>query len=94
MPDTPRKVTVAEKPAHSGEDPLWQDLSNAIGQPVVISVAAVARIDTRRLSMLLGAQRQWAKDGQSFAVVDLSPSFRQGLERLGLSSRHFDLEVA
>jgi anti-anti-sigma regulatory factor len=44
--------------------------------------------------MLLVAQRQWQRDGQDFAMTDMTPTFRQGLERLGLAQDHFDKEPA
>jgi hypothetical protein len=31
-------------------------------------------------------------DDVKFEVIDMSPSFREGLERLGLSPEHFDKE--
>lgn len=78
--------------ARSGEDPLVAFLLNARKMPVTISARDVARLDSHRLQLLLVAQKQWALDEVKFGVTDMSPGFREGLERLGLSPDHFDKE--
>ncbi|MBS0124953.1 STAS domain-containing protein [Thetidibacter halocola] len=78
--------------ARSGEDPLVPFLLGALKGPVTISTRDVNRIDSHRLQILLVAQRRWASDGVPFTVTDMSPAFRQGLERLGLDADHFDKE--
>ncbi|MBV7396534.1 STAS domain-containing protein [Mameliella sediminis] len=78
--------------ARSGEDPLVAFLLNARRTPVTISARDVSRLDSHRLQLLLVAEKQWAVDGHSFDISDMSPSFREGLERLGLSPEHFDKE--
>ncbi|SNS83074.1 STAS domain-containing protein [Antarctobacter heliothermus] len=78
--------------ARSGEDPLVAFLLNARRMPVTVSARDVARLDSHRLQLLLVAQRQWTVDGVDFNVTDMAPGFREGLERLGLSSEHFDKE--
>lgn len=78
--------------ARSGEDPLVAFLLNARRTPVTVSARDVARLDSHRLQLLLVAQRQWTVDGVDFDVTDMAPGFREGLERLGLSSEHFDKE--
>lgn len=80
--------------ARSGEDPLVPFLLNARNAAVTISARDVTRLDSHRLQMLLVAQRQWQRDGQDFAMTDMTPTFRQGLERLGLAQDHFDKEPA
>ncbi|KUF12814.1 STAS domain-containing protein [Pseudoponticoccus marisrubri] len=79
--------------ARSGEDPLIPFLIGARHAPVTISARDVPRLDAHRLQVLLVAQRQWAADGAEFRLTDLSPGFRDGLERLGLDGDHFDGEV-
>ncbi len=79
--------------ARSGEDPLVAFLLNARRMPVTISARDVSRLDSHRLQLLLVAEKQWTRDDVSFDVVDLSPGFREGLERLGLSPDHFDKET-
>lgn len=78
--------------ARSGEDPLVAFLLNARRLPVTISARDVARLDSHRLQLLLVAQKQWAHDAVKFGIADMSPGFREGLERLGLASDHFDKE--
>lgn len=80
--------------ARNGEDPLVPFLLGATNDPVTISARDVARIDSHRLQILLVAQRKWASDGKGFAITDMSASFRDGLERLGLQSDHFDKETS
>lgn len=79
--------------ARSGEDPLVAFLLNARSMPVTISAREVARVDSHRLQLLLVAQKQWMTEGIRFDVTDMAPSFREGLERLGLSSDHFEKET-
>lgn len=79
--------------ARSGEDPLVPFLLSARSAPVTISAREVHRIDAHRLQLLLVAQRQWITDAAAFQITDMSPSFREGLERLGLGSDHFDMEM-
>ena len=79
--------------ARSGEDPLVPFLLGATNGPVTISARDVSRIDSHRLQILLVAQQKWMGDGQAFTVADMSPSFREGLERLGLDPNHFDTET-
>lgn len=79
--------------ARSGEDPLVAFLLNARGAPVTVSARDVNRLDSHRLQLLLVAEKQWAIDGASFQVTDMTPSFREGLKRLGLSADHFDQET-
>lgn len=79
--------------ARSGEDPLVSFLLNARKSPVTVSARDVSRLDSHRLQLLLVAQKQWLMDDVPFEVADTSPSFREGLERLGLSSDHFDREI-
>lgn len=59
---------------------------------MTVSARNVARLDSHRLQLLLVAQKQWAIDGIRFEVTEVAPSFREGLERLGLSPDHFDKE--
>lgn len=79
--------------ARNGEDPLVSFLLNARQLPITVSARDVARLDSHRLQLLLVAQKQWAIDNVQFAVTDMSPRFREGLERLGLASDHFDREM-
>ncbi|AUC52229.1 hypothetical protein CDO87_03060 [Sagittula sp. P11] len=79
--------------ARSGEDPLVSFLLNARKAPVTVSARDVARLDSHRLQLLLVAQKQWEADAVKFEVTEMSPSFREGLERLGLTSDHFDREL-
>ena len=79
--------------ARSGEDPLVPFLLGALKDPVTISARDVNRIDSHRLQILLVAERRWASDGVDFAVTDMSPSFREGLQRLGLDADYFDKEM-
>lgn len=79
--------------ARSGEDPLVSFLLNARTAPVTISARDVPRIDSHRLQLLLVAQKQWLQDAVPFEVIDMSPGFREGLERLGLPQEHFDKEM-
>jgi anti-anti-sigma regulatory factor len=78
--------------ARSGEDPLVAFLLNARRMPVTVSARDVSRLDSHRLQLLLVAERQWALENIPFEVTDVSPRFREGLERLGLSPVHFDKE--
>ena len=79
--------------ARSGEDPLVAFLLNARQRPVTVSARDVSRLDSHRLQLLLVAEKQWAHEGIPFEVADMSPGFRAGLERLGLSPDHFDKET-
>ena len=79
--------------ARSGEDPLIPFLLCARNAPVKISARQVQRIDAHRLQLLLVAEKQWMTDGAPFEVTDMTPIFREGLERLGLSPDHFDKEM-
>ncbi len=79
--------------ARSGEDPLIPFLLGARKAPVTISARDVHRLDSHRLQLLLVAQKQWVTDGAPFSVTDMSPAFRDGLERLGLAQTHFDPEM-
>ena len=72
--------------ARSGEDPLVPFLLSARNGPVTVSAR-----DVRRL--LLVAERQWAVDDVTFKLTDMSPSFRDGLQRLGLDANYFDKEI-
>ncbi len=78
--------------ARSGEDPLVPFLLCARKNPVTVSARDVRRLDSHRLQLLLVAERQWLTDGANFKVTDMSPSFREGLQRLGLDSDYFDKE--
>lgn len=78
--------------AKSGEDPLVPFLLSARNSPVTISARDVHRLDSHRLQLLLVAQKQWAIEGASLKMTDMSPAFREGLERLGLDANHFDEE--
>jgi anti-anti-sigma regulatory factor len=78
--------------SRSGEDPMVAFLLNARSTPVTISAREVHRLDSHRLQLLLVAQKQWMIDGVQFGVTDMSPSFREGLTRLGLDENHFDEE--
>ena len=79
--------------ARSGEDPLVPFLLGARKRPVTVSARDVQRLDAHRLQLLLVAEKQWASEGQKFQVTDMTPTFREGLERLGLSPDHFDMEA-
>jgi anti-anti-sigma regulatory factor len=79
--------------ARSGEDPLVAFLLNARRMPVSVSARDVSRLDSHRLQLLLVAEQQWAREDFDFKVTDMSPRFREGLERLGLSPDHFDKET-
>jgi anti-anti-sigma regulatory factor len=79
--------------ARSGEDPLVPFLLSARQGPVTVSARDVHRLDSHRLQLLLVAERQWQIDGKDFKLTDMSPSFRDGLERLGIASDHFDKET-
>lgn len=79
--------------ARSGEDPLVPFLLTARNGPVTVSVRDVRRLDSYRLQLLLVAERQWLLDGVDFKVTDMSPTFREGLERLGLGPSYFDKET-
>jgi anti-anti-sigma regulatory factor len=79
--------------ARSGEDPLVGFLLNARHAPVTISARAVTRLDSHRLQLLLVAERQWQREAVDFSVTDMAPSFREGLDRLGLPRDHFDKET-
>ncbi|MFZ7090366.1 STAS domain-containing protein [Primorskyibacter sp. 2E233] len=79
--------------ARSGEDPLVPFLLNARKAPVTISARDVQRLDAHRLQLLLVAEKQWCADGLLFQVTDMTPAFREGLERLGLGPNHFDKEM-
>lgn len=68
-------------------------LLNARKSPVTVSARDVSRLDSHRLQLLLVAQKQWVMDDVSFEVTDMSPTFREGLERLGLPAAHFDREM-
>ncbi|MBO9467400.1 hypothetical protein TRP8649_03270 [Pelagimonas phthalicica] len=78
--------------ARSGEDPLVPFLLSARNHPVTVSAREVRRLDSHRLQLLLVAEQQWMADGSDFTVTDMSPSFREGLERLGLDAEYFDKE--
>lgn len=78
--------------ARSGEDPLVPFLLSARNGPVTVSARDVRRLDSHRLQLLLVAERQWVTDGADFKVTDMSPAFREGLQRLGLDSDYFDEE--
>ncbi|MFW2545580.1 STAS domain-containing protein [Primorskyibacter sp. 2E107] len=79
--------------ARSGEDPLVPFLLGARKAPVTISTREVQRLDAHRLQLLLVAEKQWLADGSPFQVIDMTPTFRDGLERLGLKPDHFDKEM-
>lgn len=79
--------------ARSGEDPLIPFLLGARHAPVTVSARQVQRLDAHRLQLLLVAEKQWMADGAPFEVTDMTPTFREGLERLGLSPDHFDKEM-
>ena len=68
-------------------------LLNSRKSPVTVSARDVGRLDSHRLQLLLVARQQWAVDDVKFEVTDMSPRFREGLERLGLASDHFDREM-
>ena len=80
--------------ARTGEDPLVSFLLNARKTPVTVSARDVSRLDSHRLQLLLVAQKQWIMDDVHFDVIDMSPTFREGLARLGLPADHFDKETA
>lgn len=92
MPDINFHALGANR-ARSGEDPLVAFLLNARSAPVTVSARDVHRLDSHRLQLLLVAQKQWTIDSQPFQVTDMSPAFREGLTRLGLSIDHFDQET-
>lgn len=95
MPDQPLTHKLAQKRPRSGPDPLLGFLQSAQGQPVSLSVADVDRIDSFRLRTLLSAQAHWASQGLGFSLIDASPEFLSGLQRLGIPEDHFDMkEVA
>lgn len=79
--------------ARSGEDPLIPFLLGAKDAPVTVSAREVQRLDAHRLQLLLVAEKQWCVDGAAFQVTDMTPTFREGLERLGLAPNHFDKET-
>ncbi|WGW03737.1 STAS domain-containing protein [Tropicibacter oceani] len=79
--------------ARSGEDPLVPFLLGARNAPVTISARDVQRLDAHRLQLLLVAEKQWRNDGSVFQVTDMTPTFRDGLGRLGLAPDHFDKEM-
>ena len=79
--------------ARSGEDPLVPFLLGARNAPVTISARDVQRLDAHRLQLLLVAEKQWRSDGSVFQVTDMTPTFRDGLDRLGLAPDHFDKEM-
>ncbi|MBV2358607.1 STAS domain-containing protein [Thalassococcus sp. CAU 1522] len=79
--------------ARSGMDPLLPFLDSALAAPVTISARDVQRIDSVRLHILLSAQKRWARDGQPFRIVDMTPTFRIGLERLGVPADQFDKDA-
>ena len=68
-----------------------------LDQPLYVQyfdyIGDVARLDSHRLQLLLVAQKQWEADAVKFEVTEMSTSFREGLERLGLTSDHFDREL-
>ena len=93
MPDI-NFFALAPTRARSGEDPLIGFLLGARGGAATISAREVSRLDSHRLQMLLVARRQWMTEGREFRVTDMSPVFREGLERHGLAANHFDEETA
>ncbi len=81
----------AQRP-RQGIDPLLSFLKDVGHAPVTLSARDVHRLDAYRLQILISAERQWQIDGLDFQITDMSPAFRSGLERLGLSPDHFDKE--
>ncbi len=80
--------------ARSGEDPLIPFLFGARKEPVTISARDVHRLDAYRLQVLLIAEKEWALNEAEFSITDMSPSFRTGLETLGLDPDYFEKEPA
>ena len=77
----------------NGEDPLVPFLLGARHGPVSISAKHVSRLDSHRLQILLVAEKQWNSEGHGFRITDTNVTFEAGLERLGLTSDHFDKDT-
>lgn len=90
MSDQVLTHSLAEKRPRSGPDPLLEFLTGAVGHPVALSVAGVERLDSLRLRTVLSAQAHWASNGWAFRLTDVSQSFLDGLQRLGVPADHFD----
>jgi anti-anti-sigma regulatory factor len=93
MANTLNFHALATQRPRQGIDPLLTFLKDAVAAPVTVSARDVHRLDAYRLQILVSADLQWNNDDIDFQITDMSPAFRSGLERLGLSPDHFDKEL-
>ncbi|TNC72351.1 STAS domain-containing protein [Rubellimicrobium roseum] len=63
---------------------LAKDLIARRGGPLDLNAAAVARIGTPGLQVLLSAARTWRADGQILRLTDASPVLQEAVRTLGL----------
>ncbi|MCL4715900.1 MAG: STAS domain-containing protein [Hyphomonadaceae bacterium] len=59
--------------------PLWRGLCEARGAAIEIDASQVERIGGLCLQVLLAARTQWRADGRSFAIVQPSAAFADGV---------------
>jgi anti-anti-sigma regulatory factor len=68
-------------------DPIRDWLIDAIEEgPVTVSGAAVERVATNALFMLISAAETARRNNSAFAITDPSASMKSAIDRLGLAS--------
>lgn len=66
-------------------DPLQDFLNKNRDQPVAINLAALRRIDTLVVQLLLVAARDWRRRGLGFTLTSLRPDLDEALHQIGVT---------
>lgn len=64
---------------------LAADLCARRGKPLLLDISAVETVSALALEVIIAAARQWALDGQEFALTGRSARFTETCTTLGLA---------
>jgi anti-anti-sigma regulatory factor len=71
-------------------DPLQEFLKKNSTRPVSINVAALRRLDTLVVQLLMVAARDWRQRGLDFTLIGLRPDLAEALDLIGVTGDLLD----
>ena len=75
-------------------DPLLDFLGKNRGVSVAVSLAALRRLDTLVVQLLLVAAQDWRRRGLAFSVTSVRPDLEETLRQLGVTADLLPCEAA
>ena len=85
MPASLKSFDLADGYRPMPGDPLQDFLNKNRDQPVAINLAALRRIDTLVVQLLLVAARDWRRRGLGFTLTSLRPDLDEALHQIGVT---------